>query len=43
MEELHEHAQTLAATGAALERFLMRYEEFVALRRRTTEGDRLVR
>ena len=43
MEELHEHAQTLAATGAALERFLTRYEEFVALRRRTAEGDRLVR
>ena len=43
MEELHEHAQTLAATGAALERFLLRYEEFVALRRRTAEGERLVR
>lgn len=35
MEELHFHAQGLASTGASLERFLTRYEEFVSLRRRT--------
>ena len=35
MEELHQHAGTIAATTAALDRFLTRYEEFVALGRRT--------
>ena len=34
MEELHRHAEAIAASTAALERFLTRYEEFVALGRR---------
>lgn len=34
MEHLHDHAQAIAATSTALERFLTRYEEFVALGRR---------
>jgi len=33
MEDLHEHAQALALTAGSVERFLARYEEFVALRR----------
>lgn len=33
MENLHEHAHALAATAGTVERFLARYEEFVALGR----------
>ena len=41
MEELHGQAQGLVVAGAALERFLTRYEEFVALRRHSTGVDRV--
>ena len=43
MEELHEQAQTLAATAAVLDRFLTRYEEFVALGRHAPAAGRLPR
>ena len=43
MEELHRHAEAIAATSATLERFLTRYEEFVALGRRAGSGDPLAR
>ena len=43
MEELHAHAEAIAASSTALERFLTRYEEFVALGRRAPTVDRLPR
>ena len=41
MEELHEQAHALVVAGAALERFLTRYEEFVALRRHSSGVERV--
>lgn len=43
MEELHDHAEAIASTGAALDRFLTRYEEFVAMGRRAGSADRAPR
>ncbi|MDP9384186.1 MAG: helix-turn-helix transcriptional regulator [Actinomycetota bacterium] len=43
MEELHDHAEAITSTSAALDRFLTRYEEFVALGRHAAGGDRLAR
>jgi len=43
MEDLHAHAEAIAATSTALDRFLTRYEEFAALHRRTGSADPLTR
>jgi poly-beta-hydroxybutyrate-responsive repressor len=40
MEELHRSAKAIAAGQDAVDRFLSRYEEFVALPRRTSSGNR---
>jgi PadR family transcriptional regulator, regulatory protein PadR len=43
MEELHRSAKAIAAGQDVVARFLSRYEEFVALPRRTRSGDRAER
>jgi PadR family transcriptional regulator, regulatory protein PadR len=43
MEDLHVQAGTIGATSTALDRFLTRYEEFVALGRRAGSADPLAR
>ncbi len=43
MEELQDYAQTIASTSAVLDRFLTRYEEFVALGRRAASAEPLAR